>query len=675
MSENHTGSMTTEVTSAPMSETQSIPAPVEGELQQDDQMPEAETPLTQALRQGPDRLDGHPRANLVVSSEDEKLAFLVTRQEKKVEKKVKKYQRKNKKTGAGREIVYEKSPEDVQEKLIETRKKEWANWQKYSDGTWITEEELRDLQRRDPKVRVIPTRWVEVNKAELGEEAVLKSRLVVRGDLEDASKMRTDSPTCSQLLMSLTMVLSACRDVDVWAGDISAAFLQGSKLDRTLVLSQPRGGIPGETPGKFYMVSSTIYGTKDAPRGWFKNLHNSLVKEGLRPVPHEAAAYVLNGKNGEIEGLVVVHVDDLLWTGGRVIESKMKGVCELYKFGKVERNKFRYCGREVCKDSAGIHITCPSLIDRVKPVTLTAEQRKMKSEGVTEAVRGQLRSVIGSLAWLARVCRPDLAYAVSKLQSCVHHANYEDVMFANGIVNIARKTKEVGLHYPLKAFKFEEAMVIGIQDASFSNDSAVQSSGKKLGNRSQSGRLLCLADNNFREEQKGNLLLLDWHSTTLKRVCRSTMQAETLSLMSGSEESEHLRLVLHGLRQRHDRRDRKWLVEAQDEICLDWYTDCRSLEEHVNQPGLHTVGDKRLAIDLSAIRQVTWRLHGEEYGDPLLTDRISPAATTRVLWTSTDRMPADCLTKAMKPGALVSVMDGAKCDLTPTKEQGCEIQD
>ena len=675
MSENHTGSMTTEVTSAPMSETQSIPAPVEGELQQDDQMPEAETPLTQALRQGPDRLDGHPRANLVVSSEDEKLAFLVTRQEKKVEKKVKKYQRKNKKTGAGREIVYEKSPEDVQEKLIETRKKEWANWQKYSDGTWITEEELKDLQRRDPKVRVIPTRWVEVNKAELGEEAVLKSRLVVRGDLEDASKMRTDSPTCSQLLMSLTMVLSACRDVDVWAGDISAAFLQGSKLDRTLVLSQPRGGIPGETPGKFYMVSSTIYGTKDAPRGWFKNLHNSLVKEGLRPVPHEAAAYVLNGKNGEIEGLVVVHVDDLLWTGGRVIESKMKGVCELYKFGKVERNKFRYCGREVCKDSAGIHITCPSLIDRVKPVTLTAEQRKMKSEGVTEAVRGQLRSVIGSLAWLARVCRPDLAYAVSKLQSCVHHANYEDVMFANGIVNIARKTKEVGLHYPLKAFKFEEAMVVGIQDASFSNDSAVQSSGKKLGNRSQSGRLLCLADNNFREEQKGNLLLLDWHSTTLKRVCRSTMQAETLSLMSGSEESEHLRLVLHGLRQRHDRRDRKWLVEAQDEICLDWYTDCRSLEEHVNQPGLHTVGDKRLAIDLSAIRQVTWRLHGEEYGDPLLTDRISPAATTRLLWTSTDRMPADCLTKAMKPGALVSVMDGAKCDLTPTKEQGCEIQD
>lgn len=631
-----------------------------------------ETALTQALRRGVDQLDGIRHANMVISSEETKFAFLVTRQEKKVCGKVKKYQ-KNKKTGAGREIIFDKESEEIQEKLLETRKKEWANWEKYSDGKWITEDELRSLQKKDPSVRVIPTRWVEVNKAEVGEEAVLKSRLVVRGDLEDSSRMRTDSPTCSQLMMSLTMTLAACRDVDVWAGDISAAFLQQSKLDRTLVLSQPRGGIPGEKEGRYYTVSSTIYGTKDAPRGWFKNLHGTLIKEGLRAVPHEAAAYVLNDKKGNIEGLVVVHVDDLWWTGGKGIEEKMRKICELYKFGKVERNNFRYCGREVRKDENGIHITCPSLIDRVKPVTLTTEQRKKKEEGVTEAVRGQLRSIIGSLAWLARVCRPDLAYAVSKMQASVHHATYEDVMFANGIVKIARGTKEVGLHYPLKPFVFENAMVIGIQDASFSNDSAVQESGKKLGHRSQSGRLLCLADASFRDKQQGHLLLLDWHSTTLKRVCRSTMQAETLSLMHGSEETEHFRLVLHGLRHRHDRRDRQWLVEAQDQIQMDWYTDCRSLEEHVNQPGIHTVGDKRLAIDLSAIRQITWRLQGEEYGDPLLTDRVPSSATTRLIWTSTDKMPADCLTKAMKPGALTGVMNGASCDLTPTKDYGCEI--
>lgn len=53
---------------------------------------------------------------------------------------------------------------------------------------------------------------------------------------------------------------------------------------------------------------------------------------------------------------------------------------------------------------------------------LSTEQRKNKDGKVTEEVKGQLRSVIGSLAWLARVCRPDMSYGVSRLQSAVSDA-------------------------------------------------------------------------------------------------------------------------------------------------------------------------------------------------------------------------------------------------------------
>ena len=116
----------------------------------------------------------------------------------------------------------------------------------------------------------------------------------------------------------------------------------------------------------------------------------------------------------------------------------MEKVCAHYRFGKIEKNSFKYCGREIRKDEKGIHVTCPHLIDRVKPVYLTTAQRKDKETAVTEEVRAQLRSVIGSLAWLVRVCRPDLAYAVSKMQADVHQAKYKDVVFVNGIVNVAR---------------------------------------------------------------------------------------------------------------------------------------------------------------------------------------------------------------------------------------------
>ena len=90
----------------------------------------------------------------------------------------------------------------------------------------------------------------------------------------------------------------------------------------------------------------------------------------------------------------------------------------------------------------------------------------------------------------------------------------------------------------------------------------------------------------------------------------------------------------------------------------------------MNQSGLATVQDKRLAIDLSGIRQVMWRAAGEAQGDPLLTDHLPCTATTRLLWTSTDRMLADPLTKGMKHPGLQSLQEGTTQDLTPKNNTG-----
>ena len=69
-----------------------------------------------------------------------------------------------------------------------------------------------------------------------------------------------------------------------------------------------------------------------------------------------------------------------------------------------------------------------------------------------------------------------------------------------------------------------------------------------------------------------------------------------------------------------------------DYIHVDLYTDCRSLDKYVNQSGMHSVSDKRLAIDLTGIRQQIWRRQGEETGDPLITDRLPLDASTRLHW-------------------------------------------
>ena len=309
------------------------------------------------------------------------------------------------------------------------------------------------------------------------------------------------------------------------------------------------------------------------------------------------------------------------------MEAKMQEVVTKFNFGKVEKNNFKYCGRQIVKDGKGVHVTCPNLIDRVRPIHLGVAERKNKNGQITEPYRQQLRSVA---------------------------------------------TKDVGLHMPLKAFKFEEAVIIGLQDASFANDVETNKLGQRSGFRSQSGRLVCLAGPTFKKDKTGPLLLLDWHSTTIKRVCRSTLQAETMSLLSGMEECEHLRMMLHGLRREHHRFDKTWQTEAMDNINVELYTDCRSLDEYVNQPGLHSVSDKRLAIDLTGIRQQIWRRQQEETGDPLITDRLPLDASTRLHWVNTEKMAADCLTKSMRPKSLTAVMSGQWISLTPEKHNGCE---
>ena len=95
-----------------------------------------------------------------------------------------------------------------------------------------------------------------------------------------------------------------------------------------------------------------------------------------------------------------------------------------------------------------------------------------------------------------------------------------------------------------------------------------------------------------------------------------------MPLISGLEEAEHVRMVIHGLCHPQRRGGRQWQIDAMDGRNIELFTDCRSLEESVNQSGLHTVGDKRLAIDLSGVRQQIWRLQAEEVGDPLLTDHL-----------------------------------------------------
>ena len=67
------------------------------------------------------------------------------------------------------------------------------------------------------------------------------------------------------------------------SADITNAYFQGRELDRVLLFTQPKGGLPDPDipPGAHLLARVPIYGTRDAGRGFWKALTDSLIDSGF----------------------------------------------------------------------------------------------------------------------------------------------------------------------------------------------------------------------------------------------------------------------------------------------------------------------------------------------------------------------------------------------------------
>ena len=94
-----------------------------------------------------------------------------------------------------------------------------------------------------------------------------------------------------------------------------------------------------------------------------------------------------------------------------------------------------------------------------------------------------------------------------------------------------------------------------------------------------------------------------------------------------------------------------------------WMTDCRSLEEHLKNPTFSKCADKRLSIEIAALRQLLWMMP-----DGTIVYELEDACPDVVRWIDTSTMPSDCLTKYMKPDRLMDMMKTGVLDLRATAQ-------
>ena len=280
---------------------------------------------------------------------------------------------------------------------------------------------------------------------------------------------------------------------------------------------------------------------------------------------------------------------------------------------------------------------CKDNTEKILPISYDKGTRSLDAYA-TQGEISQMRSVVGSLAWIARQVRPKLSYACSRMQSVVSKAQVKHLEFCNKVLQEAKKDADVGIYFEANLFDFHDAILLSISDASWAGETMVIQD-KVFPRRSQYGFFTCLANPELWTEDQGNIHVIGWKSAIIKRQCRSTMRAETQAMTYAVDNGTYIRAAIARCRGLYSSDD--WEAKCAKVMKHMWLTDCQSLHDYVNNPIASGSEDKRLEIDLEALREAIWF-----DSDDNLKDAITSEDNDKIRWIDTSTMIADPLTKS-----------------------------
>ena len=202
------------------------------------------------------------------------------------------------------------------------------------------------------------------------------------------------------------------------------------------------------------------------------------------------------------------------------------------------------------------------------PVSLS----KDPSEPITDKERKLLRAAVGQLNWLAGISRPDLSFDVCQLSTRISQATIRDLIDANKVI---RKAKQDQYYVTFPPLNLQTREILAYGDASFKN---LPRGG------SQGGNIIFLTDGS-------KSCPLQWSSTRIKRVVRSTIAAEALALADTCANTTYLAALVSSVLE----------FTVGKNIPVEVITDNQSLFDSIHSVKL--VSEQELRLDISAIRE------------------------------------------------------------------------
>ena len=494
-------------------------------------------------------------------------------------------------------VLYSTKAIEEDPKVIEAKKEEIQKLQEF--GVY---HEVKDTGQNS-----VSTRWVITKKGEK-----YKARLVARG-FEEFVPNRCDSPTVTKTCLRMVFTLTTSLKWTIESLDITSAFLQADDIEREVFIKPPSDF---RTRGLVWQLKKPLYGLGDSSRLWYFTLQRVLKETGCvnSKLDKSLFCYYVNNK---LSGLIVTHVDDLLYAGNtRFKNDIIKHIMKTFKISRLNSGVFTYLGWKVNQTEDCITIDQRDYGQGIKAVPVSSTRRKETDSLLIDTEKKQYQGLLGKLLWLSSQTRPDLSYDTLEHSTHGKSPRVKDLLTLNKVVKRISEGPSF-IQFQSMDIEKDDLQIVSFSDASLGN----------LPNKEDSGRgLLVFLTNGV------NFNIVSWSSKKIKRKVHSVFGAETLACLDATAEAIFVRQLLSEILYQ----DPKKQI-----IPISSLVDSRQLYDQVQSTGI--CKDQRVRLDIAELRE-----------------ELSKGTIKSIVWIPTELMLADGLTKK-----------GACCrDLCTTLETG-----
>jgi hypothetical protein len=424
-------------------------------------------------------------------------------------------------------------PKTFKEAMCGDQAKQWENaadaeYQSLIDnGTW-------ELVKLPPGRKTVGCKWVfKVKHGADGEVARFKSRLVAKGYSQSygLDYDETFSPVVRFSSIRALLAFAIQKGMLIHQMDVTTAFLNG-KLEEDVFMDQPEGYI---IPGKEDLVchlKRSIYGLKQSPRCWNKELVDYLTELGFIQSDGDPCVFVRTVNDKLV--IIAVYVDDLI-----LATEDSTDMCDLKKalsncFKMKDLGMLHYClGIEITQESDCVKLTQKQYILKLlkkygmsdaNTVSTPSDRnvKLIKDDGVSGKVdKSMYQSMVGSLLYAAVATRPDIGQSVSMVSKFSSDPTMAHLTAVKRILRYLKGTVDLGLTYS----KSDGNVLKAYSDSDWAGDQDDR--------HSTSGFVSVLSGS-----------AISWLSKKQASVALSTAEAEYIALSTTTQEVVWLRRLL-----------------------------------------------------------------------------------------------------------------------------------